>query len=70
MLTTCPWCKEFSFGQRRNCKSCGHETYKSRLEYRCWYCSIRKQLDVTAPRREFDLCSMRALVGALLGVED
>jgi hypothetical protein len=49
MITTCPLCKELNFGRRRYCKSCGHESYKSRLGCRCPYCSVQKQLDSPTP---------------------
>jgi hypothetical protein len=46
MLTSCPWCNELNFGERANCKCCGHETHKPRLDCQCQQCLLRKQVDV------------------------
>jgi hypothetical protein len=44
MLTKCPWCSELNFGERPYCKSCGHESYKSRLDCQCRHCLLRKEV--------------------------
>ena len=50
MLNKCPWCAELNFGNRPNCKCCGHETHKSRIECECLQCFVRKQTDSSRNR--------------------